>query len=101
MTNVSVLSRATPSNSYYYVSDYGSNTIYILNESGSYVSSKTFSKPVYLTTFGSNLYATGNANIWKLDQNLNILIQYNATGSDPVYRGIYCSRMLILTYTVP
>ena len=47
-------------NSYYYVSHYGSNTIYILNESWSYVSSKTFSQPVYLTTIGSSLYATGD-----------------------------------------
>ncbi len=35
----------TPSNSYYYVSDHGLNEIFILNESWSYLSSKTFSNP--------------------------------------------------------
>ena len=76
-------------NSYYYVSDYLLNTIFILNESWSYVSSKTFYYPTYLTTIGNSLYATGYINIWKLDENLNILIQYDATASTPQYQGIY------------
>jgi len=94
----------TPSNSYYYVSDMGLNKIFILNESWSYVSSKTFSLPAYLTTIGNSIYAIGTANIWKLDQNLNILIQYNATkynGTNPNYRGIYINSANNLIYTAP
>ncbi len=83
-------------NSYYFVSDYDLNKIFILNESWSYVSSKTFSSPAYLTTIGNSLYATGDSNIWKLDQNLNILIQYNAA---PAYRGIYYNSTNGLIYT--
>ena len=76
-------------NSYYYVGDYSLNKIFILNESWSYISSKNFTRPTYLTTIGSSLYATGDNNIWKIDQNLNILIQYNAIGFSPGHRGIY------------
>jgi len=70
----------TPSSSYYYVTDWLIDKIFILNESWSHISSKTFYSPSYLTTIGSSLYATGSNN-WKLDQNLNIMIQYNATGT--------------------
>ena len=76
-------------NSYYYVSDMFSNKIFIFNESWSYVTSEYFYRPAYFTTIGNSLYATGEQNIWKLDSNLNILIQYNAIGTSPLYRGIY------------
>ena len=95
----------TPSNSYYYVSDLGLNRIFILNEDWSYVSNKTFLAPAYLTTIGNNLYATGYKNIWKLDQNLNILIQYTATGFStspgPYYMGIYYNSTNNLIYVAP
>jgi hypothetical protein len=91
----------TPSNSYYYVSDVGLKKIFILNESWSYVSSKVFDSPAYISTFGNSLYATGNRNIWKLDQNLSILIQYNATGTPPNYRGIYINSTKNFIYTAP
>jgi hypothetical protein len=90
----------TPTNSYYYVSDAGLSKIFILNESWWYVSSKTFLQPTYFTTIGSSLYATGETNIWKLDQNLNTLIQYNATGT-PIYRGIYINSTNNLIYIAP
>ena len=80
--------KLTPSNSYYYVVDYSLNQIFIFHDYWSYVSSKSYVSPAYLTTIGSSLYATGEVNIWKLDQNLNILIQYNHTGTAPKYRGI-------------
>jgi hypothetical protein len=91
LVNAFGFSMFTPSNSYYYVSDWGLNQIFILNESLSYVSNKDFYYPAYLTTIGSSLYATGQTNIWKLDLNLNILIQYNATVTypNPRNRGIY------------
>jgi hypothetical protein len=91
----------TPSNSYYYFSDNTLNKIFILNESWSYVSSKVFNSPAYISTFGNSLYATGNKNIWKLDQNLSILIQYNATGTSPNYRGIYINSTKNFIYTAP
>jgi hypothetical protein len=93
----------TPSNSYYYVSDYSYSKILILNESWSQVSSKQFGVTVtvnYLTTIGNSLYVTGRPNIWKLDQNLNILIQYNATG-DPYYEGIYFNSTNNFIYIAP
>ena len=90
----------TPSNSSNYVSDSGSGKIFILDESWSYVSSKSFSSPSYLTTIGSSLYVTGFKNVWKLDKNLNILIQYNATGA-PSYRGIYYNSTNKLIYVAP
>jgi hypothetical protein len=91
----------TPSNSYYYVSSNALNKIFILNESWSYVSSKVFPSPAYFSTIGNSLYATGNINIWKLDPNLNILIQFNATGTSPNYRGIYINSTNNLIYTAP
>jgi hypothetical protein len=91
----------TPSNSYYYVSDWNLNKIFILTESWSFVSSKDFFKPVYFTTIGSSLYVVGQTNIWKLDQYLNILIQYNATGTAPVYLGIYYNSTNNFIYTTP
>jgi len=91
----------TPSNSYYYFSDNALNKIFILKEKWSYVSSKVFDSPAYFSTIGSSLYATGDKNIWKLDQNLNILIQFNATGTSPNYRGIYINSTNNLIYTAP
>ena len=41
-----------------------------------------------MITVGNSLYMSGNMNLWKLDENLNTLIQYNATGSSG-YRGLY------------
>jgi hypothetical protein len=90
----------TPSNSYYYVSDHALNEIFILNESWSYLSSKTFSNPAYLITIGISLYATGESNIWKLDQNLITLIQYNSNGT-PRYRGIYYNSRNNFIYVAP
>ena len=91
----------TPSNSYYYDSDASLSSIFILNENWSYVSSKTFSLPMYLTTIGSSLFATEGGNIWKLDQNLNVLIQYTASGTAPSYAGIYYSSSNDFIYVVP
>ena len=51
---------------------------------------------------GNSLYASGQENIWKLDQNLNILIQYNASnGTIPIYRGIYYNCTNNFIYIAP
>ena len=36
----------------------------------------------------TTLYLTGTYNVWKVDQDLNILINYNPGGTSPLYRGI-------------
>jgi hypothetical protein len=77
-------------NASYYVIDHGASRAYILNDDWSYVSYKNFTNPAYMISIGSSIYMTGSSNIWKLDKELNILIQYNSTGStSPLYRGIY------------
>ena len=43
---------------------------------------------------------TGNLNVWKLDQDLNILINYNPTGGTPLYRGISYNPSNGLIYVV-
>ena len=84
----------------YYVTDYSANKIYILNEDWSYVSFKTFTWPTYMISVGTNLYMTGPENVWKLDKNLNILIEYNSTGL-VWHRGIYYNSTNILLYVAP
>ncbi len=91
----------TPSSSYYYVSDSGLKKIFIFKERWSYYSSKEFASPAFFSTIGNSLYATGDKNIWKLDQNLSILIQYNATGTNPNYRGIYINSTNNFIYIAP
>ena len=58
----------------------------ILNDSHGYVTEKTFPQATYMLTMNSNLYITGDDNIWKTDKNLNILITYNGSGAS--YRDI-------------
>ena len=73
----------------YYIMDRAANKVYILNDNWSFVSFKTFNRPVYMITIENSLYMTGNSNVWKLDQNLNTLIEYNPTGTFSGYRGLY------------
>jgi hypothetical protein len=88
-------------NTSYYVTDHGAKRVYILNDDWSYVSYKNFTNPVYMITIGSSIYMTGNANIWKLDKDLNILIQFTSTGSTPNYRGIYYNSKNGFIYAAP
>jgi hypothetical protein len=62
-------------NTSYYVIDHGASRVYILNDDWSYVSYKNFAYPAYMITIGSSIYMAGGLNIWKLDEELNILIQ--------------------------
>ena len=62
--------------------------MYIINKNWSFISSKTFTSPAYIITIENSIYITGSSNLWKLDQNLNNLIQCNATGTVN-YRGLY------------
>ena len=72
---------------YYYVLDGGANIVFIINDQWKFISSKGFTHPVYMISSGNSLYMTGYLNVWKLDQDLNILIQYNPRDY-PSYRGI-------------
>ena len=84
----------------YYVMDNKANKVYILNDSWSYITFKTFSSPAYMISICNSLYMTGDTNLWKLDGNLNVLIQYNTTGS-PAYRGQYYNSTNCLLYVAP
>ena len=83
---------------YYYVMDWKANKVYILNDEWSFISSKSFNHPTYMISIGNSLYMTGYFNVWKVDQDLNILIEYNPTGGKPYYHGISYSPSNGLIY---
>ncbi len=86
-------------NTSYYIIDFNTNNIFILNDSYGYITKKTFAKPTYMLTMNSNLYITGDKNIWKTDNNLNILITYNGSGA--AYRDIIFNLTENLIYVAP
>ena len=73
---------------YYYVMDYVANKVFILNDQWSFISSKVFYNPAYIINIGNSLYMTGDYNVWKVDQDLNILINCEPIGDNPGYTGI-------------
>ena len=75
-------------NTSYYVSDYSNNRVYKLSDTWGYVSFKYFLKPVYIRAISNDLYISADFNIFKTDNKLNVLNQYNSTGILS-YRGIY------------
>ena len=84
---------------YYYVMDIGNNKVYILNDEWKFISLKTFSNTFYMISIGKGLYMTVDKKVWKVDQDLNILINYNP-GGDPGYRGISYNPSNGLIYVV-
>ena len=88
-------------NSLFYVIDHTGWKVCILDDNWSFHSFKTFTYPVYMITVENSLYMTGDKNIWKLDKNLNILIEYNATGTSPLYRGLYFNSTNGFLYVAP
>ena len=90
---------SSPNTTYYYVMDPGSDRVYILNDEWKLTLFKAFSYPLYMITIGNSLYMTGYFNVWKLDQDLNILINYNP-GGNPSYRGISYKPSNSLIYVV-
>jgi hypothetical protein len=91
-------------NTSYYVADWSTSNIFLLNENYGYVTKKTFSKPNYIVNVNLSLYITGDSNIWKTDKYLNISITYSTTTVHN-YNGILfnCKENLIhvapYTYT--
>ena len=61
--------------------------MFILNDQWSFISAKVFNNPAYMISTENNLYMTGEFNVWKVDKDLNILIEYYP-GGYPYYRGI-------------
>ena len=72
----------------------------MLNDNWSFLSFKTFPNPTFMITVENSLYLTGQSNIWKLDLNLNVLIQYTATVT-VWYRGLYFNSTNRLLYVAP
>ena len=88
-------------NSSFYVIDHSGHKVSKLDDNWSFISSKTFTYPIYMITVENSLYMTGDTNIWKLDKDLNILIQYNGTGTSPLYRGLYFNSTNGFLYVAP
>jgi DNA-binding beta-propeller fold protein YncE len=88
-------------NASYYVADIVASKVHIFNDDWSYVSYKTFTRPTYMITIDRSIYMTGDINIWKLDKDLNILLQFNSTGSTPYYSGIYFNSSNGFIYVAP
>ena len=76
------------SSSSYYVLDYTNSRILIYDDSWKYSNFKEFRSPSYMTQIRDYLYLTGQYGIYKTDVDLNVILQYNDTGT-PAYRGIY------------
>ena len=84
----------------YYVMNSGANKVYILNNEWKFISFKTFTDPQSMISIGNCLYVNGDENVWKLDQDLNVLINYNKTGGNPGYHGISYNPSNGLSYVV-
>ncbi len=86
----------------YYVTHYSQGKIFVFDENWNYVSSKSsFPSVYYMIPVGNYFYITGRDNIWKTDQQLNVSIRYNSTGSSPGYRGLYHNSTNDLIYVAP
>ena len=71
-----------------YLMDYVYGIVYILNDEWSFISFKTFRNPYNMISIDNGLYMIGISNVWKVDQDLNILINYGGYPLYPLYRGI-------------
>ena len=79
---------------YYYVMEPGYDKVFILDDEWKFISFKVFNYPFDMISIDNSVYMTGIFDVWKLDQDLNILINYNIiTNSpyedgNPIYGGI-------------
>ena len=88
-----------PNATYYFVID-PYKGVYILNEQWSLISSKVLTYPLYMISIDNSFYMTGYVNVWKLDQDFNIMINYNPGSYTPDYRGISYNPSNGLIYVV-
>ncbi len=83
----------------YYVTHYSQGKIFVFDENWNYVSNKSsFPAVAYMIPVGNYFYITGNDYIWKTDQQLNVFIRYNSTGSSPKHGGLYYNSTDDLIY---
>jgi hypothetical protein len=87
----------------YYVTHYSQGKIFVFDDNWNYISNKSsFPNVTYMILVGNYFYISGNSNIWKTDQQLNVSIRYNSTGSSsgyyPNYRGLYYNSTNDLIY---
>ncbi len=83
----------------YYVTHYHQGKIFVFDENWNYVSNKSlFHNVEYMIPVGNYFYISDYFNIWKTDQQLNVLIRYNSTGSSHEYRGLYYNSTNDLIY---
>ena len=85
---------------YYYLMDIGAYKVFILNDQWSFISAKVFTRPAFMISIDNSLYMIGDDNVWKLDKDLNILINYNPSGT-PFYRGISYNPSNGFIYVIP
>ena len=84
-------------NTSYYIADYSNNRVYKLSDTWEYVSFKYFREPTYIRAISNVLYIIAVSYIYKTDNNLNVLKQYNITGTR-YYQGIYYNPHDTLIY---
>ena len=84
---------------YYYVMDNAYSIVNVSNDDWLFISSKNFTYPQSMISIGNSLYMTGQYNVWKLDQDLNILINYYG-GRNPRYRRISYNPSISFIYVV-
>jgi hypothetical protein len=84
-------------NSTLYLMDYSSNKILIFDENWVYLSKTTFNSPAYMVISGYYLYISTDTKIFKTDQYLNTLAQYNGSAAS-MYRGIYYNSIDDMIY---
>ena len=66
-----------------------------------FISFERFNSPYKMISIGNSIYMTGDYNVWKLDQDLNILINYyGSSDNSPGYRGISYNPSNGLIYVV-
>ena len=66
--------------SLYFVTNTWGNRIYIFDDSWQFVTFKSLFMPKYIITIGSDLFITGQDNIFKTDKDINVLAQSNPNG---------------------
>ncbi len=84
----------------FYITNYVESKIFIFDEDWNYASNKPFKKVNYMISIENFFWITGDVNIWKTDEELNILIQYNSTGYNFGYSGLYFNSKSNLIYVV-
>ena len=83
----------------YFVANYNLGKIFVFDEDWNQLSEKSsFPFVFYMIQVGNFFYITGSQNLWKTNEQLNVLFQYNSTGSIPGYSGLYYNLLNNLIY---